>query len=567
MFGGMLPGDDQDLPADPLQALQQQDELGNAGILQFQIPQQPMTAARCINGDLVRPDNTDEEPPSTACRQSTVIASGGVQLGRGPAAQHSPGGLRGRHVPPPPPPPPPPPAVPHATAAKAAGGGGPPNVHPTIQAAAVVQEQIVNPVKVIIHIQEEEQQDPMAQEEEHLLLPKLMVPSNYKACSMLDMRQILESWYDKSTFAIATWRGDAQRYWLTQVLDCARNRHDQWLQSSPSQRASLEPAYILGDRKHIPEAQNAVESVLRTELLDAIPRSIADACMRHGYCTAELIVWYVMKQLILPHDINEVTMQKEILTHPMCMARGDATSIESMYKDEPAGASKDNHNIRAGSSKWHHTVPSSTIVRWAMSGTVSTSSTSCENLTLERVYAMLAEFLIELKLHEEQDKIAQLVTGSSSTVKHSAYEYINASKGKCPIKAKGKQGDGKGAKSKWRPACEDYWKPGGCSQGHNCPRYHPRRQPGRCAICGSTKHATSQCSRPVKPKVKNAEWDEPTWSYEEEEWPDYQWESEEYEASKSKKGKGKGSKAKGKSKGKSAPRLIAPKPTQSSPTR
>ena len=128
------------------------------------------------------------------------------------------------------------------------------------------------------------------------------------------MQQILEAWYDKSTFAIAIWRGDAQRYWLTQVLDCARLRS--MAQSTPSQRASLEPAYILGDRKHIPEAQNAVESVLRTELLDAMPKSIADACMQHGYCTAKLIVWYVMKQLILPPDINEVTMQKEILTPP-----------------------------------------------------------------------------------------------------------------------------------------------------------------------------------------------------------------------------------------------------------
>ena len=87
-------------------------------------------------------------------------------------------------------------------------------------------------------------------------------------------------------------------------------------QSTPSQRASLEPAYILGDRKNIPEAQNAVESVLRTELLELIPKSISESCMRHGYCTAELIVWYMMKQLIMPHDINEVTMQKEILTHP-----------------------------------------------------------------------------------------------------------------------------------------------------------------------------------------------------------------------------------------------------------
>ena len=114
------------------------------------------------------------------------------------------------------------------------------------------------------------------------------------------------------------------------------------------------------------------------------------------------------------------------------------------------------------------------------------------NVTLDRVYTMLAEFFIELKLHEERNKIAQIVTGSSSTVKHSMYdEYINASKGKVLAKGKGKRGDGKGCKSKWRAACEEYWKPGGCSQGHNCPKYHPRRQPGRCAICGSTRHYTS----------------------------------------------------------------------------
>ena len=38
--------------------------------------------------------------------------------------------------------------------------------------------------------------------------------------------------------------------------------------------------------------------------------------MRHGYCTAELIIWYIMKQLILPPGVNEVTVQKEILTPP-----------------------------------------------------------------------------------------------------------------------------------------------------------------------------------------------------------------------------------------------------------
>ena len=59
------------------------------------------------------------------------------------------------------------------------------------------------------------------------------------------------------------------------------------------------------------------------------------------------------------------------------------------------------------------------------------------NITLDRVYAMLAEFLIELKLNEEQDKITQIVTGSNGAAKHSMYdEYINASEGKVPSKGK-----------------------------------------------------------------------------------------------------------------------------------
>ena len=62
---------------------------------------------------------------------------------------------------------------------------------------------------------------------------------------------------------------------------------NQWLQSTPDQRASLEPAYIPGDRKLIPDAVNAVESVLRAELRNAIPKNLADACVRHGYWTAE----------------------------------------------------------------------------------------------------------------------------------------------------------------------------------------------------------------------------------------------------------------------------------------
>ena len=88
-----------------------------------------------------------------------------------------------------------------------------------------------------------------------------------------------------------------------------------------------------------------------------------------------------------------------------------------------------------------------------------------------------------------------------------------------------------------------------------------RRQPGRCAMCGSTRHYTSQCTRPVRPKAKNDEWADNAWQQEDAEWQESTWETEEYEASKGKKGKGKRSKSKGKSKKKGQPRSITPRPS------
>ena len=105
------------------------------------------------------------------------------------------------------------------------------------------------------------------------------------------------------------------------------------------------------------------------------------------------------------------------------MARGDATLIEPMHEDRSAGTSTDYNHLRTVGNIWD-----SLHLKHQLRES---------NLTLERVYAMLAVFLIELRLHEEQDKIAQIVTGSSSSVKASMYnEYINASKGKVPTKGK-----------------------------------------------------------------------------------------------------------------------------------
>ena len=170
------------------------------------------------------------------------------------------------------------------------------------------------------------------------------------------MRQLLASWYDKSTLAIATWRGDTQRYWLTQVLDCARKRHDQWLHSTPSQRASLEPAYILGDRKHIPEAQNArCDSEVNCRCVRAARilhcRTDSLVCDEATHSTS----WHQWSHHA-EGNLNPSQSCSFYIRSRLCMARKDAASIESMHEDRSASASTNHNNLCSGSSQWHHPV-------------------------------------------------------------------------------------------------------------------------------------------------------------------------------------------------------------------
>ena len=111
------------------------------------------------------------------------------------------------------------------------------------------------------------------------------------------------------------------------------------------------------------------------------------------------------------------------------------------------------------------------------------------DMNMDRVYSMLSEFLIEVKLTEEKDKITQVATGSTNAqVKPTAHdEYVNASKRKVQ-EGKVQGTDRKGTPKNWHQPCSDFCKPDGCSLGRNSPKYHPRRQSRRCAICGSPKH-------------------------------------------------------------------------------
>ena len=182
---------------------------------------------------------------------------------------------------------------------------------------------------------------------------------------------------------------------------------------------------------------------------------------------------------------------------------------------------------------------------------------------------MLAEFLIELKLDEEQDRITQIVTGSN--VLRSTQCMMSTSvlvKGKCLLKEKAKE------------ELIEVESPIGAhlvmSSGSQMVAHKDTAV--QSIIQGESQGDVQSVALRVtihlnvhvqSLKAKNAEWDDTAWQQEEVEWQEHSCEtdSEEHEASKRKKGKGTRSKSKGKSKGKGTPRSITPRPSQSQPSR
>ena len=110
-----------------------------------------------------------------------------------------------------------PPPPPQRTPPQQSGGACPPGGTPSPPAGTPARSPAQRPI------------DPWAQlNRSRKSLPPLKLPSNYRTCSILDMRHLLEDWLSKSTFAMATWRGDAQRYWLEQVLETASRSWAPW---------------------------------------------------------------------------------------------------------------------------------------------------------------------------------------------------------------------------------------------------------------------------------------------------------------------------------------------------
>eukprot|EP00975_Prorocentrum_lima_P055899 11719125-Prorocentrum_lima.AAC.1 len=80
------------------------------------------------------------------------------------------------------------------------------------------------------------------------------------------------------------------------IVAHARHKHDEWLEWSPDQRAAVGSSYCYGDQLPFPPRSTVLESHLRIELMESIPKPMQLQCKKHGMFDSMGILVRVMRK-------------------------------------------------------------------------------------------------------------------------------------------------------------------------------------------------------------------------------------------------------------------------------
>eukprot|EP00971_Amphidinium_carterae_P146875 2910831-Amphidinium_carterae.1 len=69
------------------------------------------------------------------------------------------------------------------------------------------------------------------------------------------VRQLFEDWKSKVVMTVGIW-GHSTHDVIEGRMNKARDEHERWLDSSPTERAQLEKQYLLGDTKAVSDPHN-----------------------------------------------------------------------------------------------------------------------------------------------------------------------------------------------------------------------------------------------------------------------------------------------------------------------
>ena len=147
-------------------------------------------------------------------------------------------------------------------------------------------------------------------------IPKLDLPPRIHTQKASKIKQIWETWCVQVALALSTWNSLAVPYW-SDIYGRAERDYEKWRKSTMTARHKHETRFLYGRKAPIPPNCDAIEALLRLELLTQFPNWLSQKATMLGCTSSHDILRMALKEIFPNEDATRFDLVEELYSLPL----------------------------------------------------------------------------------------------------------------------------------------------------------------------------------------------------------------------------------------------------------
>ena len=305
------------------------------------------------------------------------------------------------------------------------------------------------------------------------------------------IKQIWETWCVQVALALSTWSSLAVPYWRD-ICGQAERDYEKWRKSTMSARYKHETRFLYGRKAPIPPNCDAIEALLRLELLTQFPNWLTQKATMLGCTSSHDILKMALKKIFFNEDATRFDLVEELYSlsqKPSSTMHTFAAWLEDwvtklVAADEISAYVEPRRAMAVLSHVGKPLQASDTLfmTEWVA---IFRESGLRDDVSVENLRGACLQLVVCARARARELQVDVQVERASRAVV--AANTVTPTKGR--------------STPAMEPAvCKFFLTAEGCKFGDECKYKHPRTT-GKCLRCGADGHSLSSCAHTFEEQV------------------------------------------------------------------
>ena len=293
--------------------------------------------------------------------------------------------------------------------------------------------------------------------------------------------------------ALSTWNSLAVPYW-SDIYGQAERDYEKWRKSTMSARYKHETRFLYGRKAPIPPNCDAIEALLRLELLTQFPNWLTQKATMLGCTSSHDILKMALKEIFPNEDATRFDLVEELYGLPQkppttmhTFAAWLEDWVTKLVAADEISAYVEPRRAMAVLSHVGKPLQASDTLFMTEWVAIFRESGLRDDVSVENLREACLQLVVcarararELQVDVQVERASRAVVSANTVT---------------PTKGKSKP-------AMETAVCKFFLTADGCKFGDDCKYKHPRTN-GKCLRCGAEGHSLSSCTRPSKKKSES----------------------------------------------------------------